>query len=119
MLKKDLKTQSQVLYINLDDFELNQTGVLSTGEVFKVDEKNNKITLISPEERKKQLLSKSFLKNQTEIPNIVTVDNELISSAVGDFKIDSNKLIANLDLSTTFDDEEIEVINNIYYEVRT
>ena len=54
-----------------------------------------------------------------EVPNIVKIDNELISSAAGDFKIDSNKLIANLDLSATFDEEEIEVINNIYYEVRT
>lgn len=120
LVEKRFKNAESGADINLDDFELNQTGVLSTGEVFKVDEKNNKITLISPEGEEKTVNLQEFLKkNQTEIPNIVTVDNELISSAVGDFKIDSNKLIANLDLSTTFDDEEIEVINNIYYEVRT
>lgn len=120
LVEKRFKNAESGAGINLDDFELNQTGVLSTGEVFKVDEKNNKITLISPEGEEKTVNLQEFLKkNQTEIPNIVTVDNELISSAVGDFKIDSNKLIANLDLSTTFDDEEIEVINNIYYEVRT
>ena len=120
LVEKRFKNAESGAGINLDDFELNQTGVLSTGEVFEVDEKNNKITLISPEGEEKTVNLQEFLKkNQTEIPNIVTVDNELISSAVGDFKIDSNKLIANLDLSTTFDDEEIEVINNIYYEVRT
>ncbi len=120
LVEKRFKNAESGAGINLDDFELNQTGILSTGEVFKVDEKNNKITLISPEGEEKTVNLQEFLKkNQTEIPNIVTVDNELISSAVGDFKIDSNKLIANLDLSATFDDEEIEVINNIYYEVRT
>jgi len=104
----------------ISDFELNQTGVLSTGEVFEVDEKNNKITLISPEGEEKTVNLQEFLKkNPTEIPNIAKFDNQLISDAAGDFKIDSKKLIANLDLSATFDDEEIEVINNIYYEVRT
>ena len=120
LVEKRFKNAESGAGVNLDDFKLNQTGVLSTGEVFEVDEKNNKITLISPEGEEKTVNLQEFLKkNQTEIPNIVKVDNELISSAVGDFKIDSNKLIANLDLSATFDDEEIEVINNIYYEVRT
>ena len=120
LVEKRFKNAESGADINLDDFELNQTGVLSTGEVFKVDEKNNKITLISPEGEEKTVNLQEFLKkNQTEIPNIVKFDNQLISDAAGDFKIDSNKLVANLDLSTTFDDEEIEVINNIYYEVRT
>ena len=120
LVEKRFKNAESGAGVNLDDFKLNQTGVLSTGEVFEVDEKNNKITLISPEGEEKTVNLQEFLKkNQTEIPNIVKVDNELISSAVGDFKIDSNKLIANLDLSATFDNEEIEVINNIYYEVRT
>ena len=120
LVEKRFKNAESGAGINLDDFELNQTGVLSTGEVFEVDEKNNKITLISPEGEEKTVNLQEFLKkNPTEIPNIAKFDNQLISDAAGDFKIDSKKLIANLDLSATFDDEEIEVINNIYYEVRT
>ena len=120
LVEKRFKNAESGAGINLDDFELNQSGVLSTGEAFEIDEDNNKITLISPEGVEKTVNLQEFLKkNQTEIPNIVNVDNELISSTAGDFKIDSKKLMANLDLSATFDDEEIEVINNIYYEVRT
>lgn len=120
LVQKRFKNAETGAGINLDDFELNQTGVLSTGEVFEINDDNNKITLISPEGEKKTVNLQDFLKkNQTEIPNIFNVDNELISSAAGDFKIDSKNLMANLDLSTTFDEEEIEVINNIYYEVRT
>ncbi len=120
LVEKRFKNAESGAGINLDDFELNQTGVLSTGEVFEINEDNSKITLISPDGEEKTVNLQDFLKkNQTEIPNIINVDNELISSAAGDFKIDSKNLMANLDLSATFDDEEIEVINNIYYEVRT
>ena len=120
LVEKRFKNAETGADINLDDIKLNQTGVLSTGEIFEVDEKNNKIKLISPEGEEKTYNLQEFIKkNQMEVPNIVKIDNELISSAAGDFKIDSNKLIANLDLSATFDEEEIEVINNIYYEVRT
>ena len=120
LVEKRFKNAESGAGINLDDFKLNQTGILSTGEVFEVDEKSNKITLISPDGEEKTVNLQEFLKkNQTEIPNIVKFDNQLISDAAGDFKIDSNKLVANLDLSATFDNEEIEVINNIYYEVRT
>jgi len=120
LVEKRFKNAESGAGVNLDDFKLNQTGILSTGEVFEVDEKSNKITLISPDGEEKTVNLQEFLKkNQTEIPNIVKFDNQLISDAAGDFKIDSNKLVANLDLSATFDNEEIEVINNIYYEVRT
>ena len=120
LVEKRFKNAESGAGLNLDDFKLNQTGILSTGEVFEVDEKSNKITLISPDGEEKTVNLQEFLKkNQTEIPNIVKFDNQLISDAAGDFKIDSNKLVANLDLSATFDNEEIEVINNIYYEVRT
>ncbi len=120
LVEKRFKNAESGAGINLDDFKLNQSGVLSTGEVFEIDEKSNKITLISPDGEEKTVNLQKFLKrNKTEIPNMVKVDNNLISNAVGDFKIDSKNLIANLDLTSTFDDEEIETINNIYYEVRT
>ena len=120
IVEKRFKNADSGTGVNLDDFKLNQTGVLSTGETFEIDKKNNKIKLISPEGEEKTVNLKEFIKeNKNELPNIAKFDNQLISDAAGDFKIDSSKLIANLDLSATFDEQEIEVINNIYYEVRT
>lgn len=120
LVEKRFKNAESGNGINLDDFELNQTGILSTGEVFEVDEKSNKIKLISPEGEEKTVNLQEFIKkNPTEIPNLTKVNNQLISNAAGNFKLDSKQLVANLDLSATFDEEEIEVINNIYYEVRT
>ena len=120
IVEKRFKNADSGTGVNLDDFKLNQTGVLSTGETFEIDKKNNKIKLISPEGEEKTVNLKEFIKeNKNELPNIAKFDNQLISDAAGDFKIDSSKLIANLDLSATFDEQEIETINNIYYEVRT
>lgn len=120
LVEKRFKNAESGNGINLDDFELNQTGILSTGEVFEVDEKSNKIKLISPEGEEKTVNLQEFIKkNPTEIPNLTKVNNQLISNAAGNFKLDSKELVANLNLSATFDEEEIEVINNIYYEVRT
>jgi len=106
---------------NVDDLKLNRSGTLSTGEAFEIDDETGKIEITSSKGEKKTFNLEEFIrKNKQELPNIFDLNKDLISRT-GNFKMTSttDNFIASLDLSSTFDEEEINDVTYVFTEVKT
>jgi len=106
---------------NVDDLTLNNSGTLSTGEEFEINNETGKIEITTSKGEKKTFNLEEFIKkNKQELPNIFDLNKDLISRT-GNFKMTSttDNFIASLDLSSTFDEEEINDVTYVFTEVKT
>ena len=113
--------ESRKVDFNVDDLKLNRSGTLSTGEVFEINDETGKIDVITSKGEKKTFNLEEFIKkNKQELPNIFDLNKDLISRT-GNFKMTSttDNFIASLDLSSTFDEEEINDVTYVFTEVKT
>jgi|TARA_B100000927_G_C16461794_1_gene468120 hypothetical protein len=113
------KADTAGINFNEKDVTFNKTGTLSTGATFEIDEEGENIAVTKDGKEETFNLSKFIKNNKTEIPNIVTVNNELISNNGDKFKINTKDLISDLNLRDEFNEEESAAVTYVFTEIKT